>query len=55
MPWPPEQMRAIAASLRRQGKSTEQIRRFFHEHGHGGSAREKMTKHLSKSKRKRRR
>lgn len=36
MPWKPEQMRAIAARMRREGKSPEEIRRFFHKHGHGG-------------------
>lgn len=37
MPWPDKQRRAIAASLARQGKSREEIRAFFHKHGHGGS------------------
>ena len=36
MPWPPQQRKAIAVSLRRKGKTREQIRRFFHAHGHGG-------------------
>jgi hypothetical protein len=38
MPWPPKQRAAIAANLARKGKSRQQIRRFFHEHGHGGIA-----------------
>lgn len=29
-------MRAIAARMKREGKSPEQIRRFFHSHDHGG-------------------
>ena len=36
MPWKPSQQRAIAAQLSRDGKSEEQIRRFFHAHGHKG-------------------
>jgi hypothetical protein len=36
MPWKPSQRKAIAADLSRKGKSPEEIRRFFHEHGHGG-------------------
>ena len=35
MPWPPEQRKAIAARMRRQGKSPEQIAEFFRRHGHG--------------------
>jgi len=35
MPWPPAQMRAIAARMRREGKSPEEIRAFFRKHGHG--------------------
>jgi hypothetical protein len=33
MPYSPEQMRAIAARMRAEGKSREQIRAFFHKHG----------------------
>lgn len=34
MPWPdPKQRRAIAARLSRDGKSREEISRFFREHG----------------------
>ena len=36
MPWPPEQRKAIAARMRRQGKSPEEIAEFFRKHGHGG-------------------
>lgn len=35
MPWPDRQRRAIAADLRRKGKTPEEIRAFFHRHGHG--------------------
>lgn len=38
MPWPAKQRAAIAARMRREGKSPEEIRRFFHKHGHGGNA-----------------
>lgn len=37
MPYKPSQMRAIAAQMRRDGKSPEEIRRFFHKHGHGNA------------------
>lgn len=36
MPYKPSQMRAIAADMVRRGKSREEIRAFFHKHGHGG-------------------
>jgi hypothetical protein len=36
MPYKPEQMRAIAAQMRRDGKSPEEISAFFRKHGHGG-------------------
>ena len=36
MPWPAKQRRAIAAKLRAQGKTPEEIREFFHRHGHAG-------------------
>jgi hypothetical protein len=49
MPWPPRQRRAIAARMSREGKSHEQISRFFHEHGYG--AKDK----LKRKKRRRRR
>lgn len=35
MPWPPEQRKAIAARMRRQGKTPEEISEFFRRHGHG--------------------
>lgn len=35
MPWPSRQMRAIAARMIREGKSREEVARFFREHGHG--------------------
>ena len=38
MPWKPDQMRAIAAKMRREGKSREEISRFFRAHGHTGNA-----------------
>lgn len=39
MPWrDPRQRAAIAADLARRGKSREEIRAFFHRHGHGGNA-----------------
>jgi hypothetical protein len=37
MPWPPRQRAAIAARMKREGKSDEEIRRFFHKHGHGNA------------------
>jgi hypothetical protein len=37
MPWPPKQRAAIAARMKRDGKSPDEIRRFFHKHGHGGA------------------
>lgn len=37
MPWKPEQRRAIAARMSREGKSREEISRFFRKHGHVGS------------------
>lgn len=36
MPWPPKQRAAIAADLRRRGKSPEEIREFFRRHGYAG-------------------
>jgi hypothetical protein len=36
VPWSQKQMAAIAAQMRRDGKSREEIREFFHRHGHGG-------------------
>jgi hypothetical protein len=35
MPWKPSQRAAIAAKMAREGKSPEEISRFFREHGHG--------------------
>jgi hypothetical protein len=35
MPWKPSQQRAIAANMARQGKSREEISRFFRSHGYG--------------------
>lgn len=55
MPWPPKQRAAIAARMSRQGKSREEISRFFREHGHGSPAHEKMMGHLSKAARRRKR
>lgn len=37
MPWPSRQRRAIAARMVREGKSPEEISRFFREHGYGDS------------------
>lgn len=50
MPWPAKQRAAIAADMRRRGKSPEEIRRFFHEHGYGN--RTKALSDASKRKRK---
>lgn len=46
MPYKPSQQRAIAARMSREGKSDEEISRFFREHGHGSK------KHSYGSKRK---
>jgi DNA-binding CsgD family transcriptional regulator len=35
MPWPPQQRKAIAARMNREGKSRAEISRFFRAHGHG--------------------
>lgn len=37
MPWPPKQRAAIAARMAREGKSREEISRFFRAHGHGNA------------------
>jgi hypothetical protein len=34
MPWPPEQRKAIAANMARQGKSRAEISAFFRRHGY---------------------
>ena len=51
MPYKPSQVRAIAARMRREGKSPEEIRRFFHEHGHGGKKNALMDAHRKGKKR----
>jgi hypothetical protein len=33
MPYKPDQMRAIAADMKRRGKSDQEISAFFHKHG----------------------
>jgi hypothetical protein len=35
VPWPPKQRAAIAARMAREGKSREEISRFFRRHGYG--------------------
>jgi hypothetical protein len=35
MPWAPKQRAAIAAKMKREGKSDAEIRAFFRKHGHG--------------------
>lgn len=35
MPWPEKQRKAIAARMKREGKSDAEISRFFRRHGHG--------------------
>jgi hypothetical protein len=40
VPYTPEQMRAIAARMRAEGKSREEIRAFFHKHGGSGVKRD---------------
>ena len=45
MPWPAKQRAAIAADMRRKGKSREAISRFFHEHGYGGKEDRKPDHH----------
>jgi hypothetical protein len=44
VPWPKEQREAIAARMRREGKTKEQISAFFRSHGHGGGLHAKMQK-----------
>lgn len=43
MPWPPNQRRAIAASMARKGKSREEIAAFFRAHGYGGGHKALLT------------
>jgi hypothetical protein len=40
VPYSPEQMRAIAARMRAEGKSRAEIRAFFHKHSGGGVKRD---------------
>lgn len=42
MPWSPKQVAAIAARMRREGKSREEISAFFRAHGVGGKLKKKM-------------
>jgi hypothetical protein len=43
MPWrDPKQRAAIAARMAREGKSEEEISRFFREHGHGGKEKKRL-------------
>jgi hypothetical protein len=37
MPWPAKQRAAIAADMRRRGKSREEVSRFFRAHGYGSA------------------
>lgn len=39
MPWPDRERKAIAAKMVREGKTSEEISRFFREHGHVGEKR----------------
>ncbi len=41
MPYSPAQRRAIAAKMKREGKSPKQISDFFHKHGHPGKGKTK--------------
>jgi anthranilate phosphoribosyltransferase len=42
MPWrDPKQRAAIAAEMRRKGKTEEEIAAFFRAHGHGGEGEKK--------------
>ena len=44
MPYKPSQRAAIAAKMKRQGKSEEEISKFFREHGHEESTKDKAKK-----------
>jgi hypothetical protein len=48
VPYKPDQMKAIAAQMKRDGKSDEEIRAFFHKHGHGGDAKRNLAGKLRK-------
>jgi DNA-binding CsgD family transcriptional regulator len=50
MPWPPKQRAAIAARMKRQGKSPEEIAAFFREHGHGDRGKHLMNASKKKGK-----
>lgn len=50
MPWPPKQRAAIAARMAREGKSREEISRFFRAHGYGHGKNALMEAHKRKKK-----